>query len=263
VKPFAIATYPDGDYFFYNYAALTPAIPAADRQSYYASFTRDIGDKYLVVFADVKYTRSFFDSALAATPFAPDPFKDAAGIPLSLNSISVPLQNPFNPFTAANNTLPDGTPVYTGVRFRAINDTTVRTLQITYNDILFDAGLRGELGEFGDYFKNWNWVAGFRYSQNDVDLLGGGAVSESGLREALLDTNPATAFNPFLGIFGRNSQAAIKKVYVTLHETATFELPLGYVILNGDAFNLPGGPVSFALGFEYHEERWTDNPDPV
>ncbi len=263
VNPFAVAKYPDGNYFFYNYSAQTPAIPAADRQSYYGSFTREIGDKYLVLFADFKYTRSFFDSALAATPFAPDPFKDAVGIPLSLSGISVPLQNPFNPFTAANNTLPDGTPVYTGVRFRAINDTTVRTLQITYNDILFDAGLRGELGEFGDYFKNWNWVAGFRYSQNDVDLLGGGAVSESGLREALLDTNPATAFNPFLGIFGRNSQAAIKKVYVTLHETATFELPLGYFTITGDAFNLPAGPVSFALGFEYHEERWTDNPDPV
>ena len=83
------------------------------------------------------------------------------------------------------------------------------------------------------------------------------------MREALLDTNPATAFNPFLGIFGRNSQAAIKKVYVTGHETATFELPLGYFTINGDAFNLPAGPVSFALGFEYHGERWADNPDPV
>src|SRR6266571_4709063 len=262
VNPFAVAKYPDGNYFFYNYSAQTPAIPAADRQSYYGSFTREIGDKYLVLFADFKYTRSFFDSALAATPFAPDPFKDAVGIPLSLSGISVPLQNPFNPFTAANNTLPDGTPVYTGVRFRAINDTTVRTLQITYNDILVDAGLRGELGEFGDYFKNWNWEAGFRYSRNDVSLVASGA-SASGLRDALLDTDPATAFNPFFGIFGRNTEAAISRVYVTTHETAAFELPLGYFTINGDAFNLPAGPVSFALGLEYRGERWSDNPDSL
>src|SRR6266568_1926235 len=49
--------YPDGNFAFYNYAALTPSIPAADRQSFYGSFTRDICDKYLVLFADFKYTR--------------------------------------------------------------------------------------------------------------------------------------------------------------------------------------------------------------
>ena len=73
MNPLAGATYPDGDFFRYNFAALTPAIPAADRQSFYGSVTRDICDKYLEVFADFKYARSFFDAALAATPFAPDP----------------------------------------------------------------------------------------------------------------------------------------------------------------------------------------------
>src|SRR5438876_9521227 len=114
VNPFAVATYPDGDFFAYNFAALTPSIPAADRQSFYGSFTRDICDKYLVLFADFKYTRSFFDSALAAAPFVPDPFRDAAGIPISPRGISVPIQNAFNPFTVANASLPDGTPIYTG-----------------------------------------------------------------------------------------------------------------------------------------------------
>ena len=261
-RPALLAGYPDGDYVAYNFAALTPAIPAADRQSYYGSFTRDICDKYLVLFADFKYTRSFFDSGLAPIPFAPDPFRDSAGIPFSPRGISVPIQNAFNPFTVANASLPDGTPVYTGVRFRSINDTGANAFKFTYNDMLFDAGLRGELGEFGSYFKNWNWEAGFRYSRNDVSLLAGGA-SASGLRDALLDTNPATAFNPFLGIFGRNTQAAISRVYVTQHEAATFELPLGYFTVNGDVFNLPAGPVSFALGLEYRGERWSDNPDSL
>ena len=40
-----------GDYFFYNFAAITPALPPADRQSFYGSFTRDLCDKYLEVFA--------------------------------------------------------------------------------------------------------------------------------------------------------------------------------------------------------------------
>src|SRR5438067_795274 len=117
--------------------------------------------------------------------------------------------------------------------------------------MLFDAGLRGELGELGDYLKNWNWESGFRYSRNYQQLLLGGVASKSGLREALLDTNPATAFNPFLGFFGRNSPAAISRVYVTLHSSGVFELPLGYFTINGDLFSLPAGPVSFALGLEY------------
>jgi len=268
VNPFAVATYPDGDYFAYNYAAVAPSIPASNRQTFYGSFTRAICDKCLTVFADFKYTRSFFDNATAPGPFNNDPFHNAAGANFSIVGISVPLQNPFNPFTVADGTLPPGapfagTPVTTGVRFRAIGDTGNRTNDFTTHDYLFDAGLRGQLGEFGDYFKAWNWEAGFRYSLDEEENVLQNDVSQPGLREALLDTNPATAFNPFSGFFGRNSQAAINRVYVTLHDSATFELPLGYFSLNGDMFNLPAGPVSFALGVEYHGERWKSDPDSL
>ncbi|HEV8418690.1 MAG TPA: TonB-dependent receptor [Candidatus Udaeobacter sp.] len=253
--------YPDGDFTLYNSAAVTASIPAADRQSSYGSFTRDICDKYLTVFADFKYTRSFFDRAGAATAFSPDPFKQPNGAPFSRSGISVPIANPFNPFTVADTTLPDGTPVTTGVGFRGINDTGGATAKTTFHDILFDAGVRGQMGEFGDYFKNWNWELGFRYSRNEEETLTSGVVSETGLRDALLDTDPATAFNPFLGFLGRNTEAAISRVYVTLHNTGEFELPLTYFHLDGDLFNLPAGPVSFAAGLEYRGERWTNNPD--
>jgi iron complex outermembrane receptor protein len=90
-----------------------------------------------------------------------------------------------------------------------------------------------------------------------------GEVSQPGLRQALLDTDPATAFNPFLGFLGRNSRAARSAVYVTLQNTGEFELPLGYATINGDLFNLPAGPVSFAIGGEYRAERMTRNRDPL
>jgi iron complex outermembrane recepter protein len=255
-----------GNYFLYNFLADTPEIPSADRQSYYGSFTRDICTKYLTVFADFKYTRSFFDAALAPIPFVRDAFNGPNGLAFSPNGISVPIQNPFNPFTVADATLIYNgvpVPVTTGVRYRAIKDQGVRTDKATIHDFLFDTGLRGEMGEFGDYFKSWNWELGFRYSRNSEQALFGGQVSGSGLREALLDTNPATAFNPFLGFFGRNSNAAISSVYVTLQQSGEFELPLGYFTLNGDLFNLPAGPVSFAAGVEYRGERWKNDPDSL
>ena len=102
-----------GDYFFFNFAAFTPALSPADRQSFYGSFIRDICDKYLQVFADFKIVRSFFDSSLAALPFVLDPFKAPGfNVGLSASGISVPISNPFNPFTVGDTTLViNGTPV--------------------------------------------------------------------------------------------------------------------------------------------------------
>ena len=159
----------DGDFVNFNFAAFTPALAPADRQSFYGSFTRDLCDKYLVLFADFKYTRSFFDASLAAVPFVPDPFKvPGTNIGSSPSGISVPIVNPFNPFTVGDTTLVINgvpVPVTTDVRFRGINDTGQRSEKFTYWDSLFDIGLKGEMGEFGDYFKTWNWEAGLSLFQ--------------------------------------------------------------------------------------------------
>ncbi len=259
-----------GDYFFYNFAAITPELPPADRQAFYGSFTRDLCDKYLQVFSDFKVVRSFFDSPTAAVSIVPDPFKiPGTNGPFSPRAFSVPIQNPFNPFTVADATIPgffpdgSGLPVTTGVQFRAVNDTGPRHEKFTYHDYLFDVGLRGEMGEFGDYFKMWNWELGFRYSRNEGEHLSSGAVSEPGLREALLDTDPATAFDPFLNSNARNTRAARSRVYVNLHNSGEYEVPIAYAIVNGDLFNLPAGPVSFALGGEYDAPRWALDRDSL
>jgi len=119
------------------------------------------------------------------------------------------------------------------------------------------------MGEFGDYFKTWNWEASFRYSRNEGQDLSVGEVSQPGLRDALLDTDPATAFNPFGGFFHQNTAAARQRVYVTLHNSGEYELPMGFATFNGDLFNLPAGPVSFAIGGEYDAPRFTRDRDAL
>ena len=256
----------DGNFVAFNFAAFTPDLPPADKQSFYGSFTRDICDKYLTVFADFKYVRSFFDASLAAVPFGTDPFHNPDGTVFSPVGISVPISNPFNPFTVADATLViNGVPVpmTTGVRFRGINDTGPRSEKFTYWDTLFDVGLKGEMGEFGDYFKTWNWETGFRYSRNEGQDLSIGEVSQPGLRDALLNTDPATAFDPFLGANANNTKTARAGVYVTLHNSGEDELVLGYGTLNGDLFKLPAGPVSFAVGPQYYGDRFTRDRDAL
>jgi iron complex outermembrane receptor protein len=245
----------------FDFAPLTSAIPAADRQYYYGSFVRDLCDKYLTVFADFKVVRTFFDANLAPVPFAPDPFKRADGVTaVSPNGISVPLSNPFNPFTEPDDFLPDGTPVTTRVRYRAL-EAGPRTIKTTTFDYLFDGGFRGNLGEFGDYFKTWNFEIGFRYNSNDHSLIISGIVSKPELRSALLDTNPLTAFNPF----GRNvnTQAAINRVFVSTQERGVATLTDESALLNGDIISTPAGPLSFALGTEHRKETVNDQPDPL
>ena len=117
------------------------------------------------------------------------------------------------------------------------------------------------MGEFGDYFKTWNWETGFRYSEDSRVARDGGIVDTNALRQALLDTNPATAFNPF-GL-NQNSRAVIDKIVATTTELGRTSLTLEDLKLFGDLFNLPAGPISFALGGEHRTERASDQPDSL
>ena len=137
----------------------------------------------------------------------------------------------------------------------------LRTDKITTHNYEFTGGLRGNLGEFGDYFKTWQWESGFRYSEDDRNESLGGVVNNNALRAALLDTNPATAFNPF-GL-NQNSPAVIDKVFTTVHRSGKATLTLEDLKVTGDLFSLPAGPLSFAIGGEHRTEYEKDQPDAL
>jgi iron complex outermembrane recepter protein len=270
----------------FNVNALTPAMPPVDREYFYGSLDRKIFGQYLELFSDFKYVRGFWDGAWAPTPFTPDVFTDATR-PLGISAevvdgslvpagISVPIQNPFNPFKVPDYTskggfdpnhpetkvsaAPPGTGFTTGVHYAGL-EAGLRTDKITTNNFDVTAGLRGNLGEFGDYFKTWQWESGFRYSEDDRKESIGGVVNNNALRAALLDTNPATAFNPF-GL-NQNSPAVIDRVFTTVHRSGETRLTLEDLKVTGDLFSLPAGPLSFALGGEHRREYENDQPDAL
>jgi len=264
----------------YNFADITPEIAATDREYLYGSFDRDICGKYLTVFADFKYFRQFWNGAAAPTPFAPDIFTDAAHpFGISAAGFSVPTQNAFNPFTTADYTsaggvdarypnskasaAPAGTGFTTGVRYRSL-EAGLRTDKITTNNDLFTTGLKGNLGEFAnawDKLKTWEWEAGVRWNDDDRVERFGGIVNNNALRLALLDSNPATAFDPF-GI-NQNSKSAIDRVFVTTNHLGWTTLLTEDVKIDGDLYDLPGGPISFAIGAQHQTDKTSDNPDSL
>src|SRR5438046_3119154 len=222
----------------FNFAELTPALPAVDRDYFYGSLDRKICDQYLELFADFKYARTFWDGAQAPVQFASDVWTDVThpvGFTPPGFGFTVPIQNPFNPFTVADYTspggfdpsaAPPGTQFTTGVRYRAL-EAGPRTFKITTNNYEFTGGLKGNLGEFGDYFKTWNWETAFRYSEDSRVERDSGNVDTDALRQALLDTNPATAFNPF-GL-NQNSPPVIDKIFVSTHHLGTTSLKLEHL----------------------------------
>jgi iron complex outermembrane recepter protein len=262
---------------FFNPGDFTPAMAAVDREYLYGSLDRKICDQYLQLFADFKYARTFWDGSLAPAPFAPDVFTDATHpFGISPAGLSVPIQNAFNPFTVPDYTspggtdprfpqtqvsaAPPGTEFTTVVRYRTL-EAGLRTDKITTDNYEFTGGLKGNLGEFGDYLKTWNWETGFRFNEDRRVERFGGIANNTALRAALLDTNPATAFNPF-GI-NQNSRAVLDKIFVTTNRVGTTSLTLEDLKLNGDLFSLPAGPVSFAIGGEHRTEHVSDRPDPL
>lgn len=262
----------------FNFSDNTAAIAPTDRQFLYGSFDRDICDKYLTVFADFKYFRQFWDDARPPAPFVPDIWTDAthpAGI--SRFSLSVPIQNAFNPFTVPDYTSPGGSnPAFPNTRASAAPPGTAFTTGVSYNALengpqtdkvttdnyLFTAGLRGNLGEFAsewDILKTWQWETGIRWNEDYRVEKIGGVVNNNSLRTALLDTNPATAFNPF-GL-SQNSKFVKDRVYTTVSQFGSVQLLTEDLALNGDLFTLPGGPVSFAAGTVHLTNTMSGNSD--
>ena len=261
----------------FNFAALTPAMAPVDREYLYGSLDRKIYDQSLELFADFKYVRTFWDGAQAPPAFFPDVFTDATHpVGISDDGISVPIQNPFNPFRVPDYTspggfdpnhpetkvsaAPPGTGFTTNVHYLGLEEG-LRADEITTHNYEFTGGLRGNLGEFGDYFKTWQWESGFRYNEDDRVERIAGNVDSNALRAALLDTNPATAFNPF-GL-NRNSQAVINRIFVTTQRNGNSSLTLEDLKLTGDLFALPAGPLSFAVGGEHRTEYEKDQPDAL
>src|SRR4029077_8336051 len=151
----------------------------------------------------------------------------------------------------------------TGVRYRSLEEG-LRTDQIQTENYVFTTGLKGDFSEFAgawDSLKTWEWELGLRWNEDYRVERFGGIVNNNALREALLDTNPATAFNPF-GL-NQNTRAAIDRVFGTTDHVGWTTVLTEDFRLNGDLWDLPGGPISFALGTDHLTNITSDTPDSL
>jgi outer membrane receptor protein involved in Fe transport len=215
----------------FNFNVFTPAIRPSERWYIFGNAHHQIFDDKLEFFTELSYAHTISFNQLAPTPIVGE-----AVIP-------IPATNPFNLFGVDIDAW----------RYRLL-EAGPRT-EDNFGDIYrFVGGFRGKVPD-----RPWEWELAVMYSQDDRLQIQGGDVNQSNLEDALQDTDPATAFNPF-GNTGNNATVT-DFVTQTLFQRATSRIAQWDARINGDLFEIPAGTVKLAFGGGMFNEVGEYRPD--
>jgi iron complex outermembrane receptor protein len=204
--------------------------------------------------------KALFNNRTSVNQAAPIPLfiGPEAGNGNRLDTISVDVTNPFNPFgftiDAATN------PYFIGRRlFEAGPRNFTQDVETFYVSGTFE----GEVNLLGrDFFWDFNAV----WSKNRAEQIGLGIVNSLNLQNALgpvaACTAPCVPFNIFGGP-GSVTPAMLDYITFTQRDRSSQELVDFTLNVSGDLFELPAGPLGFAGGVEHRVQRGSFTPDPV
>ncbi len=213
----------------YNFAETYQIYPSYDYISSYTSFEHEISDR-LKVFGEITYGKN--STYYAFTPGV---------ITFSTEGLTLPANNPYNPF---------GIPLTT-LTARA-NFGPVRKFDTEGVATNLVAGARGT------FLDNWSWESGVSYGVGTATTVSRNAIRATVYQAALNGTTRATALNPF---GPSDNQTLVNGLFTT--STAVFKADGlmwdGHV--TGKLFELPAGDLSLAAGLEMREDRLITNPD--
>ncbi|MDP3069779.1 MAG: TonB-dependent receptor [Opitutaceae bacterium] len=165
----------------------------------------------------------------------------------NLNSITLPANNPFNPFGVA---LVSSNPQTMFFRFLELGDRLTTTRSKMERLV---AGLDGKLAQ------GWLWDAAATWNKSTSHLDLKNFPAQDKVNAALADTNRATALNLFAnGTTIRNNPATLAGLDSGVTRDAKTELLAFDARTTGSAFTLPAGKVAVAIGGQWREEKFSD-----
>ena len=180
-----------------------------------------------------------------------------------LDTITIAASNPFNPFGTLSAGNPGDPPAnYSTVRRRLV-EAGQRTYTQNVNTMSVTGGLDGSflVGE-----RKWYWDVSAVFGFNDAKQSFTGNVNAANLTRALGPVANCTAPCVPVNIFGGvGSITADQLAYITYTERnrSAQELQDYTANLSGDLFELPAGPVGFAIGYEHRYQKGSYDPDPI
>ncbi len=247
--------YPNGVYVPYSGSINTTdfgthTIQSHERSNFFGDGEYDLYGKRAQVYGTFLYSNIESEGVLAPSP--------VVGLAPKQSNISIPANNPYNPFGIAlgpNGALPPGGP---RIRSRFI-DGGNRLFQSQTDYYHFAGGLKGE------FESGYTWDAGYTYNRYDQIQYTRNAINGAGLDLALQpNANPALAaqglsrfqasngsyvpiYNLF-GIRGQNDADTIGALRTTLYQSGVSEDSLVNFNVTGKGFSLPAGDLKFAAG---------------
>ena len=245
----------------YNFAPDNYLVTPQNRNSYYVQGYHDINDNLRFV-SDFVYTNRKSSQELAPMPVTLGEQFGASGARVDIHADNI--YNPFGEtlYGSAARARANGYSSYTayslqrrmveaGPRNYSQNDSTYR-------------GMVGLEGNFGD--TSWSWDGHYIFGQNSQSVYTTGLLNVTRINQALgANCTAATNCTPLNLFGGPGTITADMLDYITFDSVTEAGSDLKDYAFNtsGDLFDIPGGTVGAAVGFERREESGYDNPDPL
>lgn len=216
----------------FPFPTYTPAVRPAERWSVFGNGEYKLYEDAVKMFTEVSYAKSKSYNQLAPTP-----------VSSGTVGYAIPAGNAWNPFGAD----------VSSWNYRTV-ELGPRTENVDKDALRFVAGLRGRIPE-----SSWGYEVAFTHAYEEGTEVLGGELSRSRLETSMNSGDPGAAFNPF-GI-GSNSQSQLDAVSQNLLTLGKSTMTIVDAKVNGELFNLPGGPLAIAVGGEHREEQGESVPD--
>jgi iron complex outermembrane receptor protein len=224
-----------------------------ERLSLFGSVSHDLSDNLHF------RVRASFVERKSANQAAPIPLfvGPDAGNGNLLDTVTVDATNPFNPFGF---TLQQGTYAFIGRRLVEAGPRHFEQNVDTWN-------ITGTLdGDFDLGTHNLHWDVNAVWSRNHAEQSFTGNVNAQRVQQALGPVSGCTGACTPLNIFGGAgtiTPAMLQFIGFTQQDVSQQELRDVSANLTGDLFDLPAGPLAFAVGVERRETEGFFQPDAI
>ncbi|MDP3870668.1 TonB-dependent receptor domain-containing protein [Phenylobacterium sp.] len=237
----------------FNFQPFNYIVTPSERLSLFGALTQEFSDTLRL------RVRGSYVERKSANQAAPLPLfvGPDAGNGNLLDTVSVDVSNPFNPFGF---TLQPGTYAFIG---RRMVENGPRHYEQTVNTWNITTTLAGEIPVGGN---TWYWDANYVWSRNRAEQTFTGNVNAQRVQQALGPVAACTGSCVPLNIFGGAgtiTPAMLNFIAFTQQDVSQQELRDFSLNLTGDIVDLPAGPLAFAAGYEHREVEGFFQPDPL
>ncbi|HEX6375042.1 MAG TPA: TonB-dependent receptor [Allosphingosinicella sp.] len=246
-RPFAGA--PDR----FNFAPFNFIQTPLERYGVFANVRQEVGDSFAVSLKGVWNRRNSKNQAAPLPLFVgPD-----AGNGNLLDTITIHSTNPFNPFGV---TLDTSNLAFIG---RRVVEGGPRRYDQRVDTLYLTATIDGSFDVGGN---DWYWDVNAVYGRNKAEQTVLGNINAANLARALgpvaACTAPCVPFNIFGGA-GSITEAQYNYVAFEQNDSSRQNLWDFSANLSGSLFELPGGPLGFAVGVEHRDQKGRFDPDEI